>query len=301
MLRPSIIIASTLIACVVPRAGAQRVAMDSIIMTDSLLAHEIVMRDGSRLAGRIVAVSSDSICMQRIAGVVSVSRSNVKEVRQFSATRLRNGEYWPAHPNATTLLFSSTAYPLARGDRYYWTAWFLLHGVVVGVTDRLTVGGGGTFIPSADFGENIFFLAPKLTLTSGTGPQAAIGAFAGSWPGSGDEGRRSIGFLYGAGSVGSREKNFTAGLGWGYAGSSVARRPFVMVGGLIRGSRQVALISENWFAPDQNDFEDKGYQGLMSLGLRFIGHRVSFDVAYVGRVREPDFVGVPWVGLAVKF
>jgi hypothetical protein len=283
-------------------AGAQRVAIDSIVTTDSLVAHELLMRDGSRVTGRIVAVSPDSIRLQRSSGTVSVSRADVKEVRQFSASRMRNGEYWPAHPNATTLLFSSTAYPLDRGDRFYWTAWFLLHGVAVGVTDRLTIGGGGTLIPGAGLHNQFFFFAPKLTLTGSEGPQAAVGAFAGVLPGFGDETHRSLGILYGVGSIGSREKNFTGGLGWGYGGRRISSKPVVMVGGLLRGARQVALISENWFVPDDDDgFDDEGYQGLMSLGLRFIGHKVSFDVAYAGRLRELSFAGVPWVGLAVKF
>src|SRR6185503_16800886 len=125
MLRRPTIIVTALIALGSGRAEAQRISIDSVVTTDTLLRHEVVTRDGSRLVGRIIAVSRDSIRMQLSSNVVSVPRSDVREVSQFSASKLHKGEYWPENASATRLLFSATAYPLQRGDRYYWTGWFL--------------------------------------------------------------------------------------------------------------------------------------------------------------------------------
>jgi hypothetical protein len=277
-------------------ASAQRVTLETAATADTSRHHEVRLRDGSRLIGRIVAVTADSVRIELRSGPVTVGRGAVAEVRQFTAANLHGTEYWPENPNPTRLLFSSTAFPLARGEGYYWNAWLILHGFAVGVSDRFTIGGGLALYPGMDFGETFYFVTPKLTLTSGTGPQVAIGALAGFIPdlGVGSDGT-SLGILYGVSSLGTRERNLTGGLGWGYVGSDIANRPVIMIGGQSRLSRRVAFISENWFVPIDS------YEGAMSYGLRFLGEKLSVDLAFVNSVSDPVFPGVPWIGFAVKF
>lgn len=86
-------------------ACAQRVNLDSIATADTSLRHETRLRDGSRLVGRVVAVSADSVRIQMQSGLISVARSQIAEVRQFSAENVHGGEYWAENPNPTRLLF----------------------------------------------------------------------------------------------------------------------------------------------------------------------------------------------------
>ncbi len=278
-------------------AGAQRVRLDSIATADTALRHETRLRDGSRLVGRIVAVTGDSVRIQLRSGPVTIARSEIVEVRQFGAANLHHGEYWAENPNPTRLLFSATAYPLGRGDGYYWNAWFFVHGFAYGASNRFTIGGGFSLVPGVDFGHNFFFITPKFTLTGGSGPQAAIGALAGFLPGVGSSGKgASLGIVYGVSSFGTRENNLTAGLGWGYVDSDIANEPVVMVGGQARVSRRVGLITENWFVP-----VDGNFPGLLSYGVRFLGEKLSVDLAFVNGTERMIFPGVPWIGFAVKF
>lgn len=145
--------------------------------------------------------------------------------------------------------------------------------------------------------ETLYIITPKFTLTRGTGPQFAVGALAGFVPGIGPSNDgESLGILYGVSSFGTREKNLTAGLGWGYVGSDIANKPVIMLGGQTRMSRRVAFISENWFVPDAG-----GYPGLLSYGFRFLGDKLSVDLAFLNGTEGLIFPGIPWIGFAVKF
>lgn len=64
----------------------------------------------------------------------------------------------------------------------------------------------------------------------------------------------------------------------------------------VRARRRVALISENWFFPD-----DGSYPGLWSFGLRFLGERIAVDLALVNSFEDPSTPGVPWLGFAFRF
>jgi len=277
---------------------AQRVALDSIATADTSLRHEARLRDGSRLVGRVVAVTADSVRIQLRSGPVSVARGEIAEVRQFTAANFHDGEFWADNSNYTRLLFSATAYPLARGEGYYWNAWLFLHGFAVGVSDRFTIGGGGLLYPGMDFGETFYFITPKITLTRGPGPQFAVGALAGFVPRIGLSGDgASLGILYGVSSFGTRESNLSVGLGWGYVESDIANRPIIMVGGQTRVSRRMALVSENWFVPTGGGYED----GIISYGVRFLGEKLSVDLAFLNSAQDLIFPGFPWLGFSVKF
>ena len=295
-LAPVAVALACLVVAVRP-ARAQRVALDSVAIADTSLRQEVRLRDGSRLVGRIVAVSADSVHLQLRSGLVTVARGEIVELRQITAANFHNGEYWADNSNPTRLLFSATAYPLARGEGYYWNAWLVMHGFAVGVSDRFTIGGGLLLYPGMDFSKTLYFLTPKITLTRGSGPQVAVGALAGFFPGIGLSGNgASLGILYGVSSFGTRESNLSVGLGWGYVDTDIAHKPVLMVGGQTRVARRLALVSENWFVSDGDR-----YAGILSYGFRILGDKLSVDLAFLNSAQDPIVPGIPWLGFSVKF
>lgn len=285
-----------LIAGVLPgtSAQAQRVALDSVTVGDTALLHAVRIRDGSLLVGRIIALASDSVRMElRGGGALVLPRTAIVSVDQFGQERFREGEYWFENPHASRLLVSSTAFPLAAGTGYYANSWLLFHTFAAGLTDRFSIGGGFSYIPGIDLGDNLFYLLPKLTVIDEPRAKFALGGLLGILPLGGDN-THSIGFLYGVGSFGTADSHLSLGLGWGYAEGDFADRPLIMVGGQARGSRRVAFISENLFVPTDDTFE-----GAFSAGLRFLGEGVSVDLALV-RPTDGDVV-LPWLGFAFRF
>jgi hypothetical protein len=276
----------------------QRVPLDSAKIADSSVVQSVRLRDGSVLVGRIVAVWADSVRIRAASGELTVARAAVLDVRQYPAAALRNGELWSETPHSTRLVFSPTAFPLDKGEGYYANFWLFLSSFAVGVSDRFTLGAGLTTVPTENFADNVFYLLPKYTVVSAERIKVALGVMAASVPWDDDE-RRSLGILYGVATTGSRESNFTLGMGWGYVGDNVSDRPVVTLGGVRRFSRRAALITENWLFP----FEDEA-GGLVSYGLRFLGERMSVDLAFAnafGGDSQQFFPGIPLVGFAIKF
>lgn len=276
---------------------AQQVSLDSVAVGDTAVRHVIRLRDGSTVIGRITSVTADSVRLRMAQGELSLARSGIAGVRQVPPTALRNGEYWFENPHSTRLLFSSTAIPLERGAGYYANAWLFVHTFAWGVTDRFTLGGGGTTIPGIALSDNLFYLLPKYTVIDAPRTRVALGALLGFLPFNRDASDEvtSAGLLYAVGTTGTRESNVSLGVAWGYADDELTNTPGIMLGGQGRVSRRVSLISENWFIPIDGETE-----GVVSYGLRFLGEHLSVDLAWVTALGQRG-VGAPWLGFAFRF
>ena len=111
-------------------------------------------------------------------------------------------------------------------------------------------------------------------------------------------GEFSAGIAFAVGSIGEQDKSFTAGVGLGYTKEEgeefeFAEHPILMLGGNIRLSNSIALVSENWFIIG----EDLGLgQQPFGIAIRFFGDRIAADVGLIliGEVLEEGFP-IPWL------
>jgi hypothetical protein len=104
--------------------------------------------------------------------------------------------------------------------------------------------------------------------------------------------------------MGPPDKSFTAGIGLGYTKEEdedfkFADRPVILLGGNIRLSNSIALVSENWFITG-GDFE-LGNQPF-ALAIRFFGERLAADVGaiLIGEVIDEGFP-IPWLSFTYNF
>lgn len=274
---------------------AQRVPIDSVRLNDSTIVYAIVLIDGSKIIGRVTSLTADSVRIQSTASTTGVARTAIREVRAYPLSTMHKGELWPENPHATRLLFSPTAIPLRKGESYFSDFWIFLVSAATGVTDRFTIGGGMTLVPSTDFSKNIFYLIPKYTVVNRPTTKVAIGALMAHLPF--DAGTSSsVGVLYGVGTLGSRENNVTLGAGWGYVGGTLSKTPVMTLGGQRRVGRRLALISENWFVPSR--LSDGG---VITYGVRILGESIAVDLALANAPKDLIFPGVPLLGFAVRF
>lgn len=67
---------------------------------------------------------------------------------------------------------------------------------------------------------------------------------------------------------------------------------------MARVSRRIGLVTENWLVPAD------GYTGLISYGLRFMGERMTVDLAFINNADIADdvsVIGLPYVDFVIKF
>ena len=230
---------------------------------------EILLRDGSRIFGRVVSQDAERLVVVTTAGArVEIPRAQVDRMR-IATGRQVDGAFWGEDPNLSRLFFTSTARPLPQGEGYVSSFMLFFPFVAYGVTDRFTMAGGTPIIPDAI--GRVFYLAPKVTVSHRPGADYAVGALG--FFSSKDEG--SVGVLYGSGTWGTSDNAITAGAGWGYASSGstldLASKPVLMLGGERRINRRMKLVTENWLPLGSSSH-------FVSGGVRFIGERISADL-----------------------
>ena len=90
------------------------------------------------------------------------------------------------------------------------------------------------------------------------------------------------------------DRALSAGVGWGYVEDSIADRPLLMLGGEMRLSRRVKLITENLYVP--------GETGLIaSGGLRLFSGRLAADAGLVTLLGEGSNFWLPVVNFVYSF
>jgi hypothetical protein len=200
-------------------------------------------------------------------------------------------------PNYSRLMFAPTGRPLRKGDGYFSSYELLFPGFAVGLTDNISLAGGVSVIPSLGLTDQLLYVSPKVGFQISDRAALSLGALvAGS--GAAD---LTVGVGFVVGTFGSPDASLTAGVG-------AAREPgdrfaetnaIVMLGGQVRLSDSVALVSENWIVlADDIQLSEQPF----GLALRFFGERLSADVGLVlvGDVLDEGFP-VPWLSVSYHF
>lgn len=259
--------ASVWLGLVAPAAVAAQSASHSVpIVAAPGVVQELELRDGSRLYGRVESVSAETFVFRLVTGTpIEVLRADVTSLRVAQGD-LDGTRFWPADPNATRLFFAPTGRALPRGEGYVGVYQVLLPFVQLGVTDRLSMGGGTPLVFGIDGGHPVW-LTPKLQIYTSARVQAAAGLMHVF----GVDGGHA-GIAYGVVTVGSGNGAVSAGAGWGYTrdDDDDGEALIVMIAAERRVSRRVKWITENYVYPGG---------GIVTGGVRFIGDRLSADLA----------------------
>jgi len=276
----------------------QSTAVVLAVAADTSARQLITLRDGSKVLGRITLSWGDSARVESMAGTLVLRRASVSSVRLVAASSIHDGVYWPDDPNATRLFFAPTARMLKKGEGYVANHWLFFVDGYGGITDRFTLGGAMSLIPSDKFfTNNAYFISPKVGVTQGERFNTAVGAWIGGAPFSDVAGSvNTFGIAYGVATWGGPEGAFTVGGGYGFAEGKLARNPMVMVGATHRMSRRLSFVTENWIFPNVQEHP------LISAGFRTIGDNVSWDFGAITVIGTGGgTVLVPWFGAAWKF
>lgn len=261
---------------------------DRLRVVDSATIQVVTLRDGSSLVGRIVSLRTDSFDFQMTTGHVTVATNDIREIKEAEADRMHEGQYWFANPNSTRLFFAPSGQMLKKGEGYFANYELFFPGFAYGVTDHLSVGGGVSLFPSG-LDNQVYYVTPKVGMSFGERGHLSAGfLFAGGTSG----GTGGVG--YGVGTFGDGDASFTAGVGYGFAGGDIASKPAAMLGGEKRISRRIALVTENYLLPvDENKL-------VYSFGVRFMGEKLTTDLALFN-VSGSEIIGFPFVDFVFRF
>jgi hypothetical protein len=105
-----------------------------------------------------------------------------------------------------------------------------------------------------------------------------------------------FGIVYGTGTIGTRDKNLSLGVGYGWAAGEFTQKPIINLCILIRTSPRSYFMSENYYL-----YIDESNVVLLSLGGRSVIKRIGLDYGlFVPFSSDLDsFVAIPWLGITV--
>lgn len=246
---------------------------------------ELVLKDGSRVFGSVERQSDEEVVLRTQAGAtVTAKRQEIASLRIVEG-RIENGEFMRSDLHRTRLFFAPTGRSLRRGEVSFGVFEFLAPFVQVGVTDRFSVGGGTPLLFGIDESYRPFWITPKFQVLDTPDAQAAVGLLH-LFNTDGD----SAGIAYGVSTFGNNDNAGTVGAGMAYAGDE---RGWIVMGGAEgRVNRSMKVITENYFW--QNG-------GIVSGGVRFLGERLSADLALAVPLGVDDFFAFPVVNFAYVF
>jgi hypothetical protein len=252
--------------------------------------HRIELKDGSVIIGTILAEDSISIKFRTLSNVEMIIQKEQIISMEVITGKTVAGEFWRKDPNETRLMFATTGRALKAGQGYFSVYEIFFPFFAFGITDFFAVAGGMTLFPGAE--EQLLYIAPKITPFRFENIDIAAGVLYMKIP---DE-EEGTGIVYGVGTYGTERAALTFGVGFAFSGGDLADKPIFVLGGELRTSKSLKIITENWILPD-------GEVQLLSLGVRFFGKKLAadFGLIYPAGGDTGGFPFVPWIGFAYNF
>jgi len=261
------------------------------------LTYYIQTTDGNTYRGKILTQDSLEVLfsLERF-GEHRFLKTEIKKLQPLEKKKLVGEEYWMDNPQATRYFFSPNAYGLKKGEGYYQNVWVMVNSFAVGVTDYLSIGAGVVPLFLFAGAPTPVWITPKFSVPVAKEKfNLGGGALMGTILGEEDTG---FGILYGISTLGSKDKNVSLGLGYGYAGGDWAKAPMINLNTMIRFGPKGYFISENYFV------QTEGTTALiLSLGGRHIIQNAGLDYGLIFPfISEMDsFIAFPWLGITIPF
>lgn len=263
----------------------------------------LIRMDGEMLFGRIVKIVADYVHFETDGDTTIIFIPQIKEVREVTSDNIKNGRYWFPNPNATRLYLCPTARLLRKGQGYVAAYYILAPLVAYAVTDNFTVAGGASFLTAVNFGGA--YLLPKVGVAFGEYVSLSAGAVAAQ--GFGQEGFNPTLLLgYGVGTFGRPDVSISVGAGYGVSRlytqgpeekTMFYSTPGFMLGGELRVTRKIALVTENYFIREWGN-----YRPVISYGMRFFGETFSLEGAFIySKDLITGFPGFPFGSIVYNF
>jgi hypothetical protein len=278
--------------------NAQQVSTGEISKT-----YQITLKDGSVLSGKLVSQSDKEIVIQSgTLGEMRVQKENIKSMILVSAINEKASGVWFENPNASRYLLSSSAIPMEKKTGYYQNTWIFVNSFGYAFTKNISLSAGFEIISLLAGGDGpyAYYLNPKASF------KVANNIYLGGTILYANTIRTVDGFsglatLNGSFTYGNKNNNITATVGWGSSDGEFSSKPLITISGMTRVSKRIGLLSENWLLPNAGD--NGGYYGVYSYGIRFLGEKISIDLAFLNNkdIASEIIIGIPWLDFMINF
>ncbi|MCB0531388.1 MAG: hypothetical protein KDD14_04255 [Saprospiraceae bacterium] len=293
---------SILLATFLIFAAGQLVVAQEITQADTAAWVIVYTSDGNEFTGQVISQDAKTVVLKtEHFGIITIQRDIITGIRPAKKTKVVNGRVWFENPYAPRYFVGSSAYGLRKGEGAYENSMLFLNQVSYGFSDQFSLGVG--FAPFIIIDDELFpvWLMPKFSIPIEQDKFyiALGGMFGYEFNSYYDEADNTANFnaAYVQVTYGSRDNNFSAGVGVNFSHGSWSRSPVYSLAGTVRLAPRFGLLAESYF------FKDYGDQvSIVALGTRFMGRRIAIDVGLALSVFEFDGAyPIPYATLHVPF
>lgn len=294
----TLIIALTAMMLITGNAIAQQTVTGEVSKT-----YQVTLNDGSTVSGKLLSITDKEVVIQSGSmGDIRLQKENIKTMTQVSSYDAKESGIWFTNPNPSKYLLGNSAIPMEKKSGYYQNTWVFFNTFSYGITNNISVSAGFEIfsILAGGDGPFAFFINPKASFKIAENFYAGANIlYANTLRTIDDFG--GLGTLNGFATYGNNNNNITFALGWGYAGGEFSSKPLITVSGMVRASKRIGFVSENWIVPGINS--DEKYYGIFSYGIRFLGEKTSIDLAFLNNpdIAKEIIIGIPWLDFVVNF
>lgn len=248
----------------------------------------IETKDGNVYFGVLSGQEGDKILLQtKSLGIIRVATSDIRSMTSVSAG---SDEEKTGNPNFHTANYFNlpNGYGMRKGEIYYKNSMLAINHLAIGITDRLSVGAG--MIPLFLFGSDFspYWVIPKYVVP--VVPEKVNLAFSGILGGVTGIPASSTTILQGAATFGSRDRNVSGGLAYGFFDGRLYSIPVVTLEGMIRSADNHYFMGEAFVA-------DGWVYGFLGGRWHFGNATIDYGVAILQT--EFEATGIPWGSLMI--
>lgn len=265
--------------------------------------YQIILKDGSVVTGKIVSITDSEIVIQSgTIGEVRLKKENIKTMAPILSIDEKKSGIWFANPNPSRYLLGTSAIPMEKNTGYYQNTWIFFNSFNYSFTNNLSISAGFEIFSLLAKGDGpfAFYIAPKASFKVAENFYAGGSILYANTIKTVDE-FGGLGTFNAFATYGNNNNNITGSLGWGWADGNFSSNPLITISGMVRVSKRIALVSENWLVPDAGS--NGGSYGIFSYGIRFLGEKTSIDLAFLNNKDIADglAIGIPWLDFVINF
>jgi hypothetical protein len=294
----SFIVAFLAMMLLTGNANAQQVITGEVSRS-----YQVTLNDGSTISGKLLSITDTEVIIQSgTMGDIRLLKANIKTMTLISSINVKETGIWFTNPNPSKYLLGNSAIPMEKNTGYYQNTWIFVNTFGYGITKNISISAGFEIISVLAGGDGpyAFYVNPKASFKIANNFYAGgnilyantirtVESFGG------------LATLNGFATYGNNNNNITFAMGWGWADGNFSSKPVIIVSGMTRVSKRIGFVSENWIVPGIND--SGGYYGIYSYGIRFLGEKISVDLAFLNNpdIAKEIIIGIPWLDFIINF
>ena len=262
---------------------------------DTSAIFRIETTDGNIFIGNIVSEDSVTLVLKTASlGKISIPQDNIKTRTLLNQVKSVGNEIWLPNPQSSRYFWAPNGYGLEENSSYYQNIWILYNQFSFGLTNNFSIGAGMMPLFLFAGAPTPFWIVPKFSIPVVRDKlNLGTGAFLGTIVG---EGAGVFGLLYGTATIGTRDKNLSFGLAYGFAQDEWLKVPVINISGMIRVSPKGYFITENYAITAGDELIV-----VLSAGGRSIIRNIGLDYSlWIPMGMELDtFIAIPFLGITI--